>query len=121
MDLYTKLKLLIRASAEKPVRQLVEQNDIMIFEQEIIDAERSIKFAKLHLAKVKAEEKSLKDSIFTLKETIALRETQTLEALKKDESIAHELAALIAEDETSLQAQQTQLKKIQKSTHGYIC
>ncbi len=47
MSLYQKMKLLFRASAEAPLRQLVANNDIVIFEQEIADAERSIKSAKL--------------------------------------------------------------------------
>lgn len=114
MSLYQKLKLLVRASAEEPARKLVEMNDIKIFEQEIIDVERAIKSAKLHLAHVKAEAKSLANSIEELTAKTSLREQQTLKAMDKDEGLAHELASLIAEDEIIIQEQQKQLRHLNK-------
>ena len=114
MSLYQKLKLLVRASAEEPARKLVEMNDIKIFEQEIIDVERAIKSAKLHLAHVKAEAKSLANSIEELISKASLREQQTLLAMDKDEEIAHELAGLIAEDELIIEEQQKQLRHLNK-------
>ena len=114
MSLYQKLKLLVRASAEEPARKLVEMNDLKIFEQEIIDVERAIKSAKLHLAHVKAETKSLINSIDELKSKAGLREQQTLQAMDKDESLALELASLIAEDEIIIQEQQQQLSHLHK-------
>jgi len=114
MSLYHKLKLLIRASAEEPARKLVELNDIKIFEQEIFDVERAIKTAKLHLASVKAEAKSLANSIDELRGKTRLREQQTLEALEKDPELAHDLAVLIAEDEILLREQEHQLRQLQK-------
>jgi phage shock protein A len=114
MSLYHKLKLLIRASAEEPARKLVELNDIKIFEQEIVDVEKAIKTAKLHLASVKAEAKSLSHSIEELRDKTKLREQQTLEALDKDAELAHDLAALIAEDEILLREQEHQLRQLQK-------
>ena len=114
MSLYNKLKLLIRASAEEPARKLVELNDIKIFEQEIFDVERAIKTAKLHLASVKAEAKSLLNSIDELRDKTRLREQQTLEALDKDAELAHDLAGLIAEDEILLREQEHQLKQLLK-------
>mgnify|MGYP000432673608 CR=1 FL=1 len=113
MGLYTKLKLLMRATAEKPARQLVNQNDIIIFEQELSEAEQSIKFAKLHLAKVKTEKRSLKDSLNGLNENILIREEQTLEAMKINENLASELATLLAEDEIALREQKKQFQQIE--------
>jgi phage shock protein A len=114
MSLYHKIKLLIRASAEEPARKLVELNDIKIFEQEIFDVEKAIKTAKLHLASVKAEAKSLANSIEGLREKTQLREQQTLEAMNKDAELAHDLAALIAEDEILLREQERQLRQLHK-------
>ena len=114
MSLYRKLKLLVRASAEEPARKLVEHHDIRIFEQEIADAERSVKAAKLHLANVKAEVKSLTRSIDDLKIKLETREKQTIEAMDKDQELARELAQLIAEDEVILQQQEKQLQHLRK-------
>lgn len=114
MSLYQKLKLLVRATAEDPARKLVEMNDIKIFEQEMADVERALKAAKLYLAHVKAESKSLVHSIDELSEKTKLREQQALQALEKDETLAQELAALIAEDELLIQDQQKQLARLNK-------
>jgi len=114
MSLYQKLKLLMRASAEEPARKLVELNDIKIFEQEIFDLESAIKSAKLHLANVKAEAKSLSNAIEELEYTTRLREQQTLQAMDKDEALAHDLAVLIAEDEVIIQEQQKQRQHLNK-------
>lgn len=114
MSLYQKLRLLVRASAEQPARKLVEMNDIKIFEQELIEIERAIKGAKLHLAKVKAEAKMLTVANAELSEKLMLREQQTLEAMDKDEVLAQELATQIAEDEVILREQQKQLRQLHK-------
>lgn len=112
MSIYQKVKLLFRASAEAPMRQLVANNDIVIFEQEIADAERSIKSAKLHLTQIKTEAKLCSASINSLKEEISNREQQVLALLDKDKELAKDLAGLIAEDETLLATQNTQLKHL---------
>lgn len=114
MSLYQKLKLLVRANSEQPIRKLVEVNDIKIFEQELIEIERAIKTAKLHLANVKAEAKVLTCCNAELTEKLMLREQQALEAMDKDVELAHELAAQIAEDELNLREQQNQLRQLQK-------
>lgn len=114
MSLYQKLRLLVRASAEQPARKLVEMNDIKIFEQELIEIERAIKAAKLHLARVKAEAKMLTASNTELTEKLLFREQQTLEAMDKDTELAHELAEQIAEDEVILRDQQKQLRHLHK-------
>lgn len=114
MSLYHKMRLLFRASAEAPMRQLVENNDIVIFEQELVDAEKAIKSAKLHLAQIKTEAKYTEKSISKLKESIVLREQQALEVLEKDQALAHDLASLIADDEKLLGVEQIQLSQLSK-------
>ena len=114
MSLYQKLRLLVRASAEQPARKLVEMNDIKIFEQELIEIERAIKSAKLHLAKVKAEAKMLTVANAELSDKLMFREQQTLEAMDKDADLAQELAAQIAEEEVILRDQQKQLRHLHK-------
>jgi len=114
MSLYHKMRLLFRASAEAPMRQLVANNDIVIFEQEIAEAEKAIKSAKLHLAQIKTEAKLTELSTLELKENIAKREQQALEVLGKDQELAEELAGLIAEDEKLLEAEFTNLTQLKK-------
>jgi len=114
MSLYHKMRLLFRASAEAPMRQLVANNDIVIFEQEIDDAEKEIKSAKLHLAQIKTEVKLKELFTFELKESIAEREQQAIEVLGKDQELAEELAGLIADDEKLLEAESIHLAQLKK-------
>jgi phage shock protein A len=113
MTIYSKLRLLMRAKAEEPVRQLVDRNDIQIFEQEIRETHALVSQSKMHLASIKADIKLLHDSINAQKAGIERREKQTLEAIEKDENLAHDLAAHIAETEndiTDMEARLSQLR-----------
>lgn len=113
MGIYSKLKLLMRASAEEPVRQLVEKNDIRICQQEIYEAQALVQKTKLQVASIKSEIKFLCESIDSLEQSNALREKQILAALEKDEALAKELASLLAEDELTLREQQAQRKQLE--------
>lgn len=109
MSLWSKLNTLLRATAQEPVEQLVDANAIRIFEQEIRDAEGAIVQAKYQLATVMAEKKQLLRHNQSLAENIALKEQQTVAALdKNNETLAQDIANLIAEDENLLQEQRKQ-------------
>ena len=109
MSLWNKLGTLIRASANEPVEQLVDANAIRIFEQEIRDAENAIVQAKYQLATVMSEKKQLQRHNQALSENLATKESQALAALEQnDETLAQDIAALIAEDECLLQEQRKQ-------------
>ena len=109
MSLWSKLNTLLRATAQEPVEQLVDANAIRIFEQEIRDAEGAIVQAKYQLATVMAEKKQLLRHNQALAENITLKEQQTVAALdKNNETLAQDIANLIAEDGNLLQDQRKQ-------------
>jgi len=115
MSIWRKLDTLFRASAQEPVAKLVDANGIRIFEQELRDAEQAIARSKRELACLMAEKTRLARDNEHLKETIAKRERQATEALEKnEETLALELANLIAEDEPLLERQQQQHSKLQQ-------
>ncbi|WP_372965835.1 PspA/IM30 family protein [Marinobacter sp.] len=115
MSIWRKLETLFRASAHEPVAKLVEANDIRIFEQELRDAEHAISRSKRELACLMAEKNRLKQDNEALRSAISKREQQASQALEKhEESLALELANLIAEDETLLQRQQQQYARLQQ-------
>ena len=115
MSIWRKLDTLFRASAQEPVAKLVDANGIRIFEQELRDAEQAIARSKRELACLMAEKTRLARDNEHLKETIAKRERQATEALEKnEETLALELANLIAEDEPLLERQQRQHSKLQQ-------
>lgn len=109
MSLWIKLNTLLRASAREPVEQLVNANEIRIFEQEIRDAEAAIVQAKYQLAAVMAERKQLQRHNQSLSENLSNRERQALAALEQgNESLAQDIASVIADDENLLLQQQQQ-------------
>lgn len=109
MSLWSKLNTLLRATAQEPVEHLVDANAIRIFEQEIRDAEGAIVQAKYQLATVMAEKKQLLRHNQALAENISLKEQQAVAALdKNNETLAQDIANLIAEDENLLRDQRKQ-------------
>ena len=112
MNIYSKLRHLINAKAQAPAYALIERNDICIFEQEIRSAQALIKQSKLHLASIKAEITIIARANDEQSKAINARELQTLEALKTDQALAHDIASRIAEDELELKAQQARLSQL---------
>ncbi len=104
MTIYSKFKVLMKAKAEEPLRELVARNDIAIFEQEIRDAQSLIQKSKLHLASVRADLKLLETSLEDQQAEITRRENQTLEAMETAPKLALDLAEMIAEQESTQQA-----------------
>lgn len=115
MNIWSKLGTLLRASVNEPAEQIVNANAIRIFEQEIRDAENVVAQAKFQLATVMAEKKQLHRHNQALEENISIKEQQATTALdQKNGSLAHEIAALIAEDERLLQDQRKQADYLQQ-------
>ncbi|PSF05515.1 hypothetical protein C7H09_14525 [Marinobacter fuscus] len=115
MSIWRKLNTLFRASAQEPVARLVDANDIRIFEQELRDAEQAIARSKRELAHLMAEKKRLEQDNTGLQSAINKREQQASQALaQNEETLALELANLIAEDEAFLQRQQQQHARLQQ-------
>lgn len=115
MSLWTKLNTLFRASAEEPLHHLVDANSIRIFEQEIRDGQKAIQQAKLQLATVMAEKKQLQRHNQALQENISNKERQACAALDQEaQTLARDVAELIAEDEHLLQQQTQQVAQLEK-------
>ena len=112
MTIYRKMKRLIQSSVEAPMHQLVAHHDIQIFEQEISEAESTVKAAKLHLTQIKTEIRMTEVSIGNYQENISKREKQATEVLEKDTNLARDIASLIAEDERSLTSLESQLSRL---------
>ncbi len=112
MTTYSKLRLLMRTKVEEPVRELINRNDIPIFEQEIRETLALIKQSKHYLASIKADISLVQDSIEEKEAEIVRRESQTLEALEKDTELAHALAEQIAEDEDALGSMRNRLSQL---------
>ncbi|WP_417539639.1 PspA/IM30 family protein [Marinobacter sp.] len=115
MSIWRKLNTLFRASAHEPVAKLVDANDMRIFEQELRDAEQAIARSKRELAHLMAEKTRLERDNAGLQAAINKREQQASQALEQnEETLALELANLIAEDEALLHRQQQQHAKLQQ-------
>lgn len=112
MNIYSKLRTLIISKAEQPVRNLVDSNDLIIFEQEIRSAQELVKHSKLHLAAIKSDIAILRHSSQDLQKDICRLEKQTMEAMEKDEMLAIDLANKIAQDEESLKSQNDRVAEL---------
>ncbi|MFE8069862.1 PspA/IM30 family protein [Marinobacteraceae bacterium S3BR75-40.1] len=108
MTIWKKLGTLIRASATEPAEKLVDANAVRILQQELRETEYAMSQAKGELASLMAERKQLLRSNEALKATLDTRNQQARQALQQNnEALARELAQRIAEEEATLQEQQT--------------
>lgn len=95
MNIMRKLSSVFRGSVRESGEALVDQNALRIFGQEIVDAEKSIHYSKLHLSQVMAERYQLDREQSSICKLIEKREAQVAAALEKN---ALPLAEEIAED-----------------------
>lgn len=113
MSMFRKLATLFNAGAQQPVQHLIDHHAIMIFEQEIRQAEEALPAAKHHLAAVMAERKKLERDIESITLTLQTRLVQASAALEKQEdNLARELADLIADDENLLDTLKQQINHL---------
>ncbi|SDW34643.1 PspA/IM30 family protein [Marinobacter mobilis] len=106
MMIWRKVGTLFRASVQEPAEKLVDANALRILAQELRETEQAMILARRELANLMAESRQLERSREHLSKTIALRESQTREAMEKGhESLMLELAERIAADENLLQEQ----------------
>lgn len=115
MSIFSKISTLFSATAHQSLNQLIDQNAILIFEEEISRAEQALPQAKYHLAAVMAERKKLQRDNEMLQQSIRLRIVQANSALdKSEEALARDLADVIAEDESLFGRQQMQIDALLK-------
>jgi phage shock protein A len=105
MTIIKKLVTLLRGSARELGQSVVDGNATRIYEQEIVDAKRSITEAKAELTTVMAKEMQTARDMERLRGEIRRHEDLALQALDKSEGLALEVAERVAGLEAELQAQ----------------
>lgn len=106
MSVIRKVVTLLRGSAREVAESVVDANATRIYEQEIIDAKRSIDEARTSLTTVMAKEMQSAREIERLKREMDRYEGLALEALNKaQEGLAEEVAVKVAALEQNLEEQ----------------
>ena len=106
MSVIKKMMTLLRGSAREIGESVVDANATRIYEQEILDAKRSIDEARTGLTGVMAKEMQSAREIERLKKEIERYEGLALEALDKaQEGLAEEVAARVGSLELELEEQ----------------
>jgi phage shock protein A len=106
MSVIRKVVTLLRGSAREIGESVVDANATRIYEQEIIDAKRSVGEARTNLTAVMAKEMQSAREIERLKGEMDRFEKLALEALdKSQEALAEEVAAKVASIEQDLDEQ----------------
>lgn len=106
MSVIKKVMTLLRSSARELGESVVDANATSIYEQEILDAKRSIEQARGDLTGVMAKEMQAARRIEHLKAEIARYEGMAVEALNKShESLAEEVAGQVGAMEQELAEQ----------------
>lgn len=103
MSVIRKVVTLLRGSAREIGESVVDANATRIYEQEIIDARRSVSEARTNLTAVMAKEMQSAREIERLKGEMDRFEKLALEALdKSQETLAEEVAAKVGDIEQDL-------------------
>lgn len=106
MSVIRKVVTLLRGSAREIGESVVDANATRIYEQEIIDAKRSVGEARTDLTAVMAKEMQSAREIERLKGEMSRFEKLALEALdKSQEALAEEVAAKVGSIEQELDEQ----------------
>lgn len=117
MSLITKIITAIRGGAREIGENIVDQNSVRIFEQEIKDAENALSRAKQDLTEVMAKEMQAARKAETLTAEVKQHEDYVSKALEKgDEALALEVAQKIADLQSELDIQ----KKAQESFAAHV-
>lgn len=117
MSLLTKIFTAVRGGARELGENIVDQNSVRIFEQEIKDAESALDKAKRDLTEVMAKEMQASRKIESLTADVKRHEEYASKAIEKgDETLALEVAQKIAEFQSELDIQ----KKAQESFSAHI-
>ncbi|KZN37948.1 hypothetical protein N480_14485 [Pseudoalteromonas luteoviolacea S2607] len=110
MSILKKLFTAVKGGVNEVGENIVDANAILIFEQEIRDAQEALSVAKRSLTEVMAKEMQTTRAIKTLDSEIEKHEGYAGQALEKgEESLALEIAGKIAEFEQQKSEQQAVL------------
>ena len=113
MSIWTRFNTLLKTPADEPVTRPVNAGNERLFEQEVSAAEQAMGRSRRQLACLIAEKKYLERDNDSLQRGIQQREVQAAEALGgRQQDLAVELAATIAEDENLLTRQRQHLERL---------
>ncbi|MCP5211879.1 MAG: PspA/IM30 family protein [Hahellaceae bacterium] len=113
MNIISKLSSALRASVRESGEVLVDKNEIRIFEQEILDAEKGIQLSKVHLSQVIAERYQLEREKSHVEKLTLTREKQAGEAMAKaEDSLAEEIAEDILQKQENILALSTSIASL---------
>jgi phage shock protein A len=114
-----KISSALRASVRESGEAVVDGNAIRIFEQEILDAEKSIRLAKVHLSQVMAERFQMTRDIAETEKNIQKRQSQAIAAMDKHaQGVAEEIAEDILEKRASLKTLEEAIKELVRGEEG---
>ena len=120
MSIIQKLCTLARGTARESAQVLLDANAQRVFEQEILDVEKSIQTRKHALSEVIASSKQVKREAEVIQNLILKRESQAQRLIKenKDCDLVEDIAKEIADHEMTMEVLVKQRQAIEKRIHG---
>ncbi len=115
MNVIQKLTTLVRGSARQSAQSIVDANALTVFEQEIVDVERTVHQRKKVMSEMIVARKQIEEEIISLEQLIEKREQQALKLIdaKKEEGLLEDIASDIAQHEVLLNSLRDQYKTVQ--------
>ncbi|MGH1373292.1 MAG: PspA/IM30 family protein [Cellvibrionaceae bacterium] len=115
MNVIQKLTTLVRGSARQSAQAIVDANALTVFEQEIVDVEKTVHQRKNIMSEMIVARKQIEEEISSLEQLIDKREQQALKLIdaQREESLVEEIANDIAQHETLLHSLRSQYKTVQ--------
>ncbi len=120
MQMFQKLFTLARGSARQSAQVLLDANAITVFEQEIVDVEKTVHDRKRVMTELVVARKQIEREISSLRQLIAKREVQARRLIEesREEALVEDIAADIAQQESVLIALEEQRDKLQARTEA---
>ena len=115
MTIFQKLSTLIRGSARQSTQVLLDANAVTIFEQEIVDVERSIQQRKKVLNEVIVARKQVEQEIAAIRQLMEKRRSQASRLMEdtQQQGLVEDIALDLAQQESVLTALEEQHRQLQ--------
>ncbi|BFM14148.1 PspA/IM30 family protein [Maricurvus nonylphenolicus] len=115
MQVIQKLMTLARGSARQSAQVLLDANALTVFEQEIIDVEKTIHDRKQVMSEIIVARKQIEREMASIRQLIVKRETQARRLLdeEREASLVEDIAVDIAQQETILESLAQQRDRLQ--------
>ena len=118
MNIWAKMMTALRGGVNEAGEAIIDSQALRILDQEVRDASEGLKQSKDSLAAIMAQQKLAEEKVDTLGKQIKEHEGYAVKALEKgDESLAHEVAAKIADLENRLTTENKSASNFAKNAH----